>query len=54
MKRSIAILIAMGVMVESVAAQAIHHKCQGEFKGQPTACIKAPRDGATVDRKSVV
>lgn len=48
MKRSIAILIAMGVMVESVAAQAIHHKCQGEFKGQPTACIKAPRDGATV------
>ena len=48
MKKSIAVLIALGVVGQSAAAQAIHHKCQGEFKGQPTACIKAPRDGATV------
>lgn len=50
MKTSIAVLIvgAVAVAGQSSAAQAIHHKCQGEFKGQATACIKAPRDGATV------
>ncbi len=55
MKRFTAILIA-GVLAgvgQVAAAQAIHHKCKGDFGGQATACIKAPRDGATVDGASI-
>jgi len=51
MKTMTAMLVGgvLAVMGNSVAAQAIHHKCKGDFGGQATACIKAPRDGATVE-----
>ena len=55
MKTNTAMLIAgvLTVVGQSVAAQAIHHKCKGDFGGQAAACIKAPRDGATVDGASI-
>jgi hypothetical protein len=50
MKTLAAVMITglLGVVGQSAAAQAIHHKCKAEIKGQPVACIMSPRDGSTI------
>lgn len=47
---AVALVVAGQVRAE---AQAIHKKCQGEFKGQAVACIKTPRDGGTTKSSEV-
>ena len=55
MKTPISVLVVsvLGFVGPSLSAQAIHHKCKAEIRGESVACITTPRDGATIKGPAV-
>ena len=50
-----ALMVVAGLLgaAASAGAQAIHHKCKAEVRGESVACITTPRDGATIKGPAV-